>query len=159
MIRPETRRRIDAHDPESWMRGVDARIVLDRTDDPAGIPPRHDGVPLRPLARPGRTLQRIGIRSWLRAIGACMTAVIASCLVTGFGYAPPRTPLVPMCVLMGVFACMTVGGARNARRPGLLPSGRGPQRLARAVEAFGWGTATIAAILIAMVVVGTLDVR
>lgn len=151
-----SRHRPDPSDPDSWMRNVDPRILVERYG-PAGAPPRHDATPVGLASRPGRALQALSMRTWLRMIAACMTAVILVTIPTGFGLLPGRSPLVPLLALMAVFSGMSVAGARNGRGA-LEPSLRVRTSLLT-VEGFGWFGVIAGIVMIVLVVHGSVDVR
>ncbi len=148
-------RRIDIADPQSWLKGADGRLILDEGDvDALACNPAIDKVPARPFTRPGRTLQMIGMRTWLRAIGTTMTLTLASCLFAGFHLLPGEFPLYPMSAQLSVFGAMVVVGSRNAFR--LSGDTKGMRAVLRILEACGWATVLAGPVLIGLIATGVL---
>lgn len=156
MIRSAARHRPDPSDPDSWMRNVDPQILVEHYG-PAGAPPRHDATPVGLASRPGRALQALSMRTWLRMIAVCMIAVVLVTIPTGFGLLPGRSPLVPLLALMAVFSGMSVAGARNGR--GALEPSFGMRTSLRTIEGFGWIGVIVGVVMIVLVVHGSVDVR
>lgn len=150
--------RVDASDPESWLKGADGRLILedDADDDVVTAMPMHDRVPIRPFSRPGRMIQRITMKWWLGMIGTSMTTTMIVCLLTGFHLLAENAPILPLSVQMSLFGALGVAGARNARRPGLLPDGAWTRRLSLLLETGGWLTIVTGPVLIALSASGTL---
>jgi hypothetical protein len=138
------------------MRDVDPRILIER-NGPTGGQPRHDATPIGLLSVPGRALQAVRMRTWLEMVATCMAGIVLVCVPTGFGLLPGRAPLVPLLMLMIVFSSMAVAGANNGRDA--AGRDRSMRACLRAIEVFGWCGILGALLMIALVVIGVMDVR
>lgn len=148
-------RRIDVSDPESWLKGADGRLILEDDDDVvAAAVPAIDRIPVRPFARPGRTLQMIGMKGWLRATGTTMSLILVSCLLAGFHLIPDEIPLYPMSAQLSVFGALMVASSRNARN--LTHDVKGGRTTMRVIEAGGWMTVVTGPVLVALIATGVL---
>lgn len=149
-------RRIDVSDPQSWLKGADGRLILDEGDvDALACAPAIDRIPARPFTRPGRTLQMIGMRSWLRAIGTTMVLTLVSCLLAGFHVLPGDVPLYPLSAQLSVFGAMMVAGSRNAST--VSRGMKDSRAILRILEASGWATIIAGPVLIALIATGMLS--